>query len=67
MALELLKNANIAANMELPGIYNFYYLGCQDTGTAIVMGKRGMNVFTDGKDEEYISKGIFNAYTQKNL
>jgi fumarate hydratase class I len=59
VALELLKNANIAAGMVLPG--------CQDTGTAIVMGKRGQYVFTDGKDEEYISQGAFNAYTKKNL
>ena len=43
VALELLKNANIAAGMVLPG--------CQDTGTAIVMGKRGQNVWTEGMDE----------------
>ena len=48
VALELLKNANVAAGMVLPG--------CQDTGTAIVMGKRGQNVWTDGNDEEMISK-----------
>jgi len=59
VALELLKNANIASGMILPG--------CQDTGTAIIMGKRGMNVFTDGNDEECLSKGILNAYTKKNL
>lgn len=41
VALELLKNANIASGMILPG--------CQDTGTAIIMGKRGQFVFTDGK------------------
>src|SRR3954462_3127527 len=40
---------------------------CQDTGTAIVMGKRGMTVLTDGHDEEALSKGIYDAYTQLNL
>ena len=40
---------------------------CQDTGTAIVMGKKGQHVFTDFSDEEAISKGIFNAYTKNNL
>lgn len=59
VALELLKNANIAANMVLPG--------CQDTGTAIVMGKKGQFVWTDGKDEEHLSKGVYNTYTSKNL
>jgi len=59
VALELLKNANIASGMILPG--------CQDTGTAIVMGKRGQNVWTDGNDEEALSKGVFDAYTQSNL
>jgi len=59
VAVELLKNASIAANMVLPG--------CQDTGTAIVMGKRGLNVLTDGEDEEALSRGIFNTYTQTNL
>ncbi len=41
--------------------------GVQDTGTAIVMGKRGQYVWTDGKDEEALSKGVFRAYTQTNL
>lgn len=59
VALELLKNANIAANMILPG--------CQDTGTGIIMGKKGQYVFTDGHDEEHLSRGVFDAYTQKNL
>ncbi|KAL3862194.1 hypothetical protein ACJMK2_008181 [Sinanodonta woodiana] len=59
VALELLKNANIAAGMVLPG--------CQDTGTAICIGKKGQYVWTEGKDEEAISKGIYNTYTQKNL
>jgi len=59
VALELLKNANIASNFVLPG--------CQDTGTAIVIGKRGQNVLTEGKDEEHISHGVFDTYTSKNL
>ncbi|XP_022099967.1 uncharacterized protein LOC110984266 [Acanthaster planci] len=59
VALELLKNANIAAGMVLPG--------CQDTGTAIVIGKRGQKVWTDERDEEHLSRGVYNAYTQRNL
>ena len=59
VALDLLKNANIAAGGVLPM--------CQDTGTAIVMGKRGSQVLTDGPDEEPISRGIFDAYQQLNL
>lgn len=59
VALELLKNACIAAGMVLPG--------CQDTGTAICMGKKGQYVWTDGNDAEAISKGIYNTYTEKNL
>ena len=59
VSLELLKNANIAAGGILPG--------CQDTGTAIVMGKRGQYVVTGGGDEEAISRGIFETYTQTNL
>ena len=59
VALELLKNANIAANMVLPG--------CQDTGTAICMGKKGQFVWTDGNDEEHISRGVYNTYTKRNL
>lgn len=43
------------------------YRTAQDTGTAIVMGKRGQYVWTDGRDEEALSKGIFRAYTQTNL
>jgi fumarate hydratase class I len=41
--------------------------GCQDTGTAIVSGKRGQFVVTDGKDEEHISHGIYDTYTKTNL
>lgn len=59
VALELLKNASIAANMVLPG--------CQDTGTAICMGKKGQYVWTEGDDAEAISRGIYNTYTTKNL
>ncbi|PJE96614.1 fumarate hydratase [Streptomyces carminius] len=59
VALDLLKNANIAAAGVLPM--------CQDTGTAIVMGKRGQNVLTAGHDEAALSRGIHDAYTQLNL
>ena len=59
VALDLLKNANIAAAGVLPM--------CQDTGTAIVMGKRGQQVLTGGGDEEALSRGIYDAYTQLNL
>ncbi|MFR9754657.1 fumarate hydratase [Streptomyces sp. TR06-5] len=59
VALDLLKNANIAAAGVLPM--------CQDTGTAIVMGKRGQQVLTEGGDEEALSRGIHDAYTQLNL
>ncbi|MCL2467959.1 MAG: fumarate hydratase [Micrococcales bacterium] len=59
VAMDLLKNAAIAADGILPM--------CQDTGTAIVMGKRGQHVLTDGTDEEPLSRGVFDAYTQLNL
>jgi fumarate hydratase class I len=59
VALDLLKNAGIASGGVLPM--------CQDTGTAIVMGKRGQNVLTDGRDEEHISRGVYDAYTRLNL
>jgi fumarate hydratase class I len=59
VALELLKNANIAAGGILPG--------CQDTGTAIVMGKRGQHVLTRGADEAAISRGVFDTYVETNL
>ncbi len=59
VALELLKNAVISAE----GIFPM----CQDTGTAIVIGKKGQRVWTDSSDEESLSKGIYNAYTQGNL
>jgi fumarate hydratase, class I len=59
VAIDLLKNANIAAGGILPM--------CQDTGTALVMGKKGQYVLTAGKDEVAISQGIYDAYTQLNL
>ena len=59
VALDLLKNANIAAGGVLPM--------CQDTGTAIVMGKRGQHVLTSGSDERALSRGIYDAYTTLNL
>jgi fumarate hydratase class I len=59
VAIDLLKNANISAGGVLPM--------CQDTGTAIVMGKKGQYVLTTGKDEEAISQGIYDAYTKLNL
>src|ERR1043165_6449662 len=59
VALELLKNANIAAGGVLPG--------CQDTGTAIVMGKRGRLVLTAGNDEAAIARGVFDTYAEANL
>ena len=59
VALELLKNANIAAAGVLPM--------CQDTGTAIVFGKKGQQVWTGGNDEAALSEGISEAYAQNNL
>ncbi|WP_241385265.1 fumarate hydratase [Rhodococcus sp. CH91] len=59
VALDLLKNANISAAGVLPM--------CQDTGTAIVMGKRGQQVLTPGDDEESIARGVYDAYTRLNL
>lgn len=59
VALDLLKNANISAGGILPM--------CQDTGTALVMGKRGQHVLTTERDEISISRGVFNAYTKLNL
>jgi len=59
VALDLLKNANISAGGILPM--------CQDTGTALVMGKKGQQVLTSERDEISISRGVFNAYTKLNL
>jgi fumarate hydratase class I len=59
VALELMKNANISSGMVLPS--------CQDTGTAIVVGKKGQDVFVAGNDEEALSRGIHKTYTDTNL
>ena len=59
VALDLLKNANISAGGVLPM--------CQDTGTAIIMGKKGDHVLTGGGDEESLSRGVFDAYERLNL
>ncbi len=59
VALEMLKNANISSGFVLPS--------CQDTGTAIVMGKKGQYVWTDGPDEAALSHGIYRTYTETNL
>ena len=59
VALELLRNACIAADRVLPG--------CQDTGTAIVMGHKGERVLTFGDDQVPLSQGVFDAYEQRNL
>ena len=59
VALDLLKNANISAGGVLPM--------CQDTGTAIVMGKKSEGVLTGADDAEAISRGVYDAYTQLNL
>ncbi|HEY4703309.1 MAG TPA: fumarate hydratase [Streptosporangiaceae bacterium] len=59
VARDLLKNACVAAGGVLPM--------CQDTGTAIVMGKRGQHVLTPGGDEEHIARGVYDAYTTLNL
>ncbi len=59
VALDLLQNANIAAGGILPM--------CQDTGTAIVKGKKGQFVFTGGGDEEAIARGVFDTYLTSNL
>ena len=59
VAMELLRNANIAAGRVLPG--------CQDTGTAIVMAHKGERVLTGGDDVCALSHGVFDAYQQRNL
>jgi len=59
VAMDLLKNANISAGGVLPM--------CQDTGTALVMGKKGQHTLTTEKDEVSISHGVYNAYTKLNL
>jgi fumarate hydratase, class I len=59
VALDLLKNANIAAGGILPM--------CQDTGTALIMGKKGQYVLTTSKDEVAVAQGVYDAYTKLNL
>ncbi|MCX6511046.1 MAG: fumarate hydratase [Actinobacteria bacterium] len=59
VALDLLRNANIAAGGILPG--------CQDTGTAIIKAKKGQFVLTSGNDESAISRGVFDTYQSHNL
>src|SRR5947208_6148877 len=59
VAFDFLKNANIAAGGVLPM--------CQDTGTAIIMGKKGRLVFTDGDDEAALAQGARDAYLKRNL
>jgi fumarate hydratase class I len=59
VALELLKNACVSAGGVLPS--------CQDTGTAIVMGKKGQEVLTDGDDEAALARGVYDAYRTGNL
>jgi fumarate hydratase class I len=59
VARQLLLNANVSAGMVLPS--------CQDTGTAIVMGKKGQRVWVDGNDEEALARGVFRTYTTTNL
>ena len=59
VAMAFLRNAEIAAQFELPL--------CQDTGTATVIAKKGQQVWTGVKDEEWLSKGIYKTYTEENL
>lgn len=59
VALAFLKNAEVASKFELPL--------CQDTGTAIIMGKKGENVWTGANDSEALSKGVFMTYAEENL
>lgn len=59
VALTFLRNAEVSAKGQLPF--------CQDTGTAIIVGKKGQQVWTDGCDEEALSKGVYKTYTEENL
>ncbi len=59
VALTMLRNAEVAAKGQLPF--------CQDTGTAIIHGNKGQNVYTGGGDEERLSKGVYLTYTEDNL
>ena len=59
VAMAFLRNAEISAQWELPI--------CQDTGTATVIGKKGQQIWTGVKDEEWLSKGVYKTYTEENL
>lgn len=59
VALTFLRNADVSAKGKLPV--------CQDTGTAIILGKKGQQVWTGGHDEEALSKGVYKTYTEENL
>ncbi len=59
IALTMLRNAEVAAHGVLPF--------CQDTGTAIILGKKGQRVWTGGADESALSQGVYNTYTKENL
>jgi fumarate hydratase class I len=59
VALAMLRNAEVSAKFELPI--------CQDTGTATIVAKKGQQVWTGVKDEEYLSKGVYKTYTEENL
>jgi fumarate hydratase class I len=59
VAVAMLRNAEVAARFVLPF--------CQDTGTATIVGKKGQQVWTGGKDEEFLSQGVFKTYTEENL
>ncbi|HCC50978.1 MAG TPA: fumarate hydratase, partial [Porphyromonadaceae bacterium] len=57
VALTFLRNAEVSAKGQLPF--------CQDTGTAVIVGKKGQQVWTEGNDEEALSKGVFKTYTEE--
>lgn len=59
VAIALLQNAEVSAKYVLPL--------CQDTGTATIIGKKGQQVWTGTKDEEFLSKGVYKTYTEENL
>lgn len=59
VALSFLRNAEVSAKGKLPF--------CQDTGTAVILGKKGQRVWTNACDEEYLSHGVYDTYTQENL
>ena len=59
VALTFLRNSEVSAKRQLPF--------CQDTGTALIIGKKGQQVWTEGKDEAALSKGVFKTYVKENL